>query len=506
MEQLVKIESLLRGNTGDPNSSRLVSDSESNLLISLSKLGYIAGGSVVYALCDFVPKNSVGDVDVFFNSAENFMKAIDAIQENSGPNPPIFSASKTGELNDYISVVNIKVDTFTVHIQLIYRKFSDAEDLISSFDYDYVQCAIHEGILYATKVCREAHMQRKIMWIHKNQLETQRSAKAIQKGFMCPLLGGPIFNSTNPNPRFNGIGLENVDRKNITLKNIKTMDCNAYFDTMKDDGYLSHELSYKCDELVPMSNLTIIGFRSHHETTNNSEKYGKFVISMGGNKLTHRQYVSVEMNVISWDDVNNVTIEHSDIFDIFAHIKIKLTNSGSGELIKGKNIVVIEAHTTNGIFTAVIIEVNNVNMVPIKFSNNLPPGSQADKFEFTGYNEPNKTYYIMKNNMRSLIWKEILLLNKMCADLGDKLQQEDCKNILKGLLLNVQKMLAYMRYLEIFKETGDERASIWVAVEDFYDRLEFEADFPLLNIIKQPRSYFTQYDTIDMINYFNSLH
>ncbi len=126
------------------------------LLVELSKIGVIAGGSIVYVLNDYVPDKSVGDVDIFCNSEENFIKALDCIREHCGNTDDIQYHVFAG-LNPYeLSVLTITIPNERVKYQLIYKEFDGPEDVINDFDFDYVQCAIHSGKLYITKECKES--------------------------------------------------------------------------------------------------------------------------------------------------------------------------------------------------------------------------------------------------------------------------------------------------------------------------------------------------------------
>lgn len=73
-------------------------------------------------------------------------------------------------------------------IQLILSPFTDPMDLIESFDLDYVQCALHNNLIYKTDACTESHLQRAIL-CYISECKFTRFSKALKKGFTAPYLG-----------------------------------------------------------------------------------------------------------------------------------------------------------------------------------------------------------------------------------------------------------------------------------------------------------------------------
>ena len=68
----------------------------------LNTKGVIAGGSVVYALNDFVPKTSVGDIDIFINDPKIFKECLGLIKEN-------YPRTKFLRFSGYLSKKNLSV-------------------------------------------------------------------------------------------------------------------------------------------------------------------------------------------------------------------------------------------------------------------------------------------------------------------------------------------------------------------------------------------------------------
>jgi hypothetical protein len=172
-EELVRISN----NLFDGNEKVL------NLLSKLSNIGIIAGGSVVYALNSFVPKESVGDIDVFVNKENDIMNCIELIYEKFPNCEKIVYNFETLQ-NDNYSIVIIKILENCPPIQIILYKFISHIELLEGFDIDYVGCGIHNNKLYITKDCIKSHNERKILKV-RTSIKYERLLKATRKGFKC---------------------------------------------------------------------------------------------------------------------------------------------------------------------------------------------------------------------------------------------------------------------------------------------------------------------------------
>ena len=252
----------------------LISD---DLFDYLSERGVIAGGSVVYALNDFVPRSSVGDIDVFINNKKTFLEIIDYMKDQYPDidvlaienyfddfNEPGDKISVITLSNSKPSIIEIMSDTYTVklfndisegndeetrpkkeniNIQLILYKYSTAFDVINDFDLDYVQCAFTQGQVYTTSICRNAHAKRQVMVGIEWPPVERRIQKALNKRFKVKV----CYNSSRNAYRFEEI-------KNRLLES----DLN-YFSRMKKNSHVYH-----------FNEIRVFDFVKTHE-----QEYGK---------------------------------------------------------------------------------------------------------------------------------------------------------------------------------------------------------------------------------------
>jgi hypothetical protein len=165
------------------------------LLSKLSNIGIIAGGSVVYALNSFVPKETVGDIDVFVNKEDDIMNCIELIYEKFPECEKI--VYDFGNLqNDNYSIANIKILENCPPIQIILKGFSSHMELLEGFDIDYVECGIHNNKLYITKDCIKSHNERQILKV-RTSIRYERLLKATRKGFKCIVFKRECANPCN---------------------------------------------------------------------------------------------------------------------------------------------------------------------------------------------------------------------------------------------------------------------------------------------------------------------
>ena len=162
------------------------------LVWELQQYGVLAGGAIVYALCDFVPLETVGDIDVFVATVEIGKQVLSYLCEQY----PIFhietpDSQTTSRMDESDDKITSPVVSFVVEgalpIQIIVRPFGCPMDVLESFDLDYVQCGISGGTLYQTSRCEIAHTTRKIRYFRDPYFRGGRLEKAIRKGFSCPL-------------------------------------------------------------------------------------------------------------------------------------------------------------------------------------------------------------------------------------------------------------------------------------------------------------------------------
>lgn len=158
----------------------------------------IAGGSIVYALNSFVPKSSVGDIDVFVNNISDFITiaklfskfGIKAIQVC---NLPYFNSTTTSD-NDELadrgfSIFNFELIGESISFQVIFQDFQTPFDVIKAFDIDYVQCALHQNQVYITNEAKQSHFEKRILKTFESCCEIHRLCKAANKGFETPIFG-----------------------------------------------------------------------------------------------------------------------------------------------------------------------------------------------------------------------------------------------------------------------------------------------------------------------------
>ena len=157
-----------------------------HILLELSDFGVIAGGSIVFALNKFVPLDSVGDIDVFVNSKENYDKCVTLLQTYFAPH---FETIVYDDVHYNFAVLSVNISN-KHKLQIIYHEYETPVDIIDSFDLDYVQCAIHNGNIYQTDRCVRSHKHRQIFEFSDIRFRNGRFRKAVDKGFKCPIVVG----------------------------------------------------------------------------------------------------------------------------------------------------------------------------------------------------------------------------------------------------------------------------------------------------------------------------
>lgn len=147
----------------------------SEILNKLVDIGFIAGGSVVWALLDIKDKPS--DIDLFVNGGDQVKKIIELLE------PYTLSVDQYVYSNSSCSIVDVNlVDGPQVQIVCVNSGFKDTIDL---FDMDYVQCGVHKDLLYRSEACIQAHLTRTIS-LFTELPSKKRLEKALRKGFKVP--------------------------------------------------------------------------------------------------------------------------------------------------------------------------------------------------------------------------------------------------------------------------------------------------------------------------------
>lgn len=172
-----------------------------NLINLLAKHGVIAGGAVVYALNDYVPIESVGDIDVFVNNKKTLIKLVESVMSLATIEKIelMYNYFDDSNIQDRLdekskgSVCTIKIaDASSMRsIQFILKQFKNVEDVITDFDLDYVQCAYHLGQFHRTHFAMESHQEQSVIYAMQKNISQCRLMKAVQKGFSCPVFGCP---------------------------------------------------------------------------------------------------------------------------------------------------------------------------------------------------------------------------------------------------------------------------------------------------------------------------
>jgi hypothetical protein len=162
----------------------------------ISEITTIAGGSMVYALnSNFVPPNSVGDID-FFCKPKDFKRVVEYILDFFGRDRCItkfiyYDTKNTYNVhaanqylkNGYSSVANIYVEHLSIDFQVICTRSSKdiGVELIRKFDIDAVQCGLYKNEIIQTDICKEAHTTRTVRYVDL-KIRIHRLLKMNEKG------------------------------------------------------------------------------------------------------------------------------------------------------------------------------------------------------------------------------------------------------------------------------------------------------------------------------------
>ncbi len=196
------------------------------ILKELSEYGVIAGGSIVFALNEFVPLESVGDIDIFVNTKENYDNCIKLLYSLFDIK---FKIIAFGDEKNY-AVVNMLINN-KYNIQIIYNDFITPVDVIDVFDIDYVQCALHKGELYITDRCLRSHRHRQIFEVSDIRFRNNRLQKAVYKGFKSPIVCGYFEKSMYSSSYVESSYIDIMDNNMLEFKN------SVYLTLSRDNWY-----------------------------------------------------------------------------------------------------------------------------------------------------------------------------------------------------------------------------------------------------------------------------
>lgn len=166
----------------------LYTNDESDFLISLQEKGFLAGGAMVFALNDWVPPNTVGDLDFFATSIDIANEMIDMICAHfSRDKPPAIERGEYATVWTFSAWGKKLID---VPIQVIYLKndHPDCHSVLADFDIDAVQCGLFGGEIYQTERCKNAHSNKQVSFVRANFNLTRRLFKLRRKGFKAPIV------------------------------------------------------------------------------------------------------------------------------------------------------------------------------------------------------------------------------------------------------------------------------------------------------------------------------
>ena len=172
--------------------AELFSPPNYELIRYLTEVGAIAGGSLVYALNNFVPATSVGDIDVYIRDPQVFIDTITGVYNRFAGTQleTISSVDYSGEDIELgrTSIVNVFLKDQRVNLQFILQDYNSLEDIVRDYDLDYVQSALNSTTLFTTDSCRRSHQARRVIEGYQPPNIT-RLRKATLKGFQAPVLG-----------------------------------------------------------------------------------------------------------------------------------------------------------------------------------------------------------------------------------------------------------------------------------------------------------------------------
>lgn len=163
-----------------------------SLIISLSNLGVIAGGSIAHCLTS---QGGIKDIDVFLLNCQDhetrkgYMSSIRTLL------PDAAYYGKAG-----LGVLDVKIGEKLPTIQFIFCKQSSLEEVCENFDLDYVVCGIYKSRVYYPPATVEVHETKFISVYPEMNESLQRLVKAVRKGYNSYYFGysEPIERQRDP--------------------------------------------------------------------------------------------------------------------------------------------------------------------------------------------------------------------------------------------------------------------------------------------------------------------
>ena len=236
----------------------------------------------MYALQPSVPKDTVGDIDVWVCSEGDFNKVLALVDV------PQATCKVFEDYLPNLSVVSVIIQECTV--QIIMTQEKSILQLIKSFDMSYVQCGIYDGKVYQTKLCKQAlasHTVSHILDSRSNRVH--RYKKAVSKGFSVPL----TMNRAN---EWNHSGLTMVSMEMDLVVLSKKEYIDVYF-------------SPESDTLCPYSFdvIDVEWKRLYHQR---GVTMGNFILGSKEHSF-QRRYVSSRVTVQMFEAFDSIKFEHS---------------------------------------------------------------------------------------------------------------------------------------------------------------------------------------------------
>jgi len=315
-----------------------------------------------------------------------------------------------------VAVLTFHIQGETCTFQTIICEHSTPEDVLDSFDLDYVCCAIFDDKLYILDECKEALETNKVTK-YKDLHRISRMTKAISKGFQCPYLSigcrqrredvgywddkTPKYELTD---EFNHLATPGANTKMVKLIDYEITNSGVL---RTSDGKLELTLG-EFDEPEYMhersktfwsfSDITVIGYDPCSR-----KSFGKFVLDLGEEyedsdnesksdpkdstdsdsecsdegeltieiitkwAATRWMFISIELDIVEFDE--RFIIANDTVFDEIKH-------DVEDKLKTGPCVVLIKAYMVGNDFVAKVLDVDSTGLVVgLKF---------ADEFKIDG--------------------------------------------------------------------------------------------------------------------------
>jgi hypothetical protein len=258
----------------------------------------IAGGSVLHMLNP--SQFPLKDIDLFVCSrsksqrSERFRQLLEHIQQLA-PHCVMFGQSSDDQ--SFFPVINVYLHPAdTVFIQVIggwgfmydidLRK--NVDDVIGEFPEDYVQCAVSEGRIIATRQCLEALKTKTVGFYAIDTVNENRPERALKKGMALPWLGlhsvgfrkpPGIFQTSSSFRSFHERVSTTKDKKSIMPVRFHPSRHLFYEDVGLDTD----------DDQIKNTNNTHRSLQTRQMFVESVDEYGHFVIHKKENKIAETQ-------------------------------------------------------------------------------------------------------------------------------------------------------------------------------------------------------------------------